>query len=145
MIAGKKGWLYDDIFERVRQLALTDQVVFIGYVEDRDKPSLLSGALAYVFPSLYEGFGLPVLEAMACGTPVLTSNISSLPEVAGDAALLVDPHSTAEIAAGLTQLITNPNLRRQLVEQGYQQLQKFSWQKTAAQVWELLEETANGD
>jgi glycosyltransferase involved in cell wall biosynthesis len=145
VIAGKKGWLYDAIFERVRQLHLTSQVTFTGYVEDQDKPALLSGALAYVFPSLYEGFGLPVLEAMACGTPVLTSNISSLPEVAGDAALLVDPHNTAEIAAGLTQLVTNPNLRRQLVEQGYQQLQKFSWQKTATQVWELLEETANSD
>jgi glycosyltransferase involved in cell wall biosynthesis len=143
VVAGKKGWLYSAIFERVRQLALTDQVIFTGYVEDKDKPALLSGALAYVFPSLYEGFGLPVLEAMACGTPVLTSNISSLPEVAGEAALLVNPHHTAEIAAGLTQLITNPNLRRQLVEQGYQQLQKFSWQKAAAQVFEILEEAAN--
>jgi glycosyltransferase involved in cell wall biosynthesis len=145
VIAGKKGWLYNAIFERVQQLGLTNQVVFTGYVEDRDKPALLSGALAYVFPSLYEGFGLPILEAMACGTPVLTSNISSLPEVAGEAALLIDPHNVDEIAAGLTQLITNPNLRRQLVEQGYQQIQKFSWQKAAMQVFELLEKIANRD
>jgi glycosyltransferase involved in cell wall biosynthesis len=145
VIAGQKGWLYNAIFERVKQLGLTGQVIFTGYVADEDKPALLSGALAYVFPSLYEGFGLPVLEAMACGTPVLTSNISSLPEVAGEAALLVDPHHTAEIAAGLSQLITNPGLRRQLVEQGYQQIQKFSWSKAAAQVFELLEKTAHGD
>jgi glycosyltransferase involved in cell wall biosynthesis len=82
---------------------------------------------------------------MACGTPVLTSNISSLPEVAGEAALLVDPHNTAEIAAGMTQLITNPGLRRQLVERGYQQIQNFSWQKAAGQVFEILERTANDD
>jgi len=145
VIAGKKGWLYNAIFERVRQLGLTNQVMFTGYIEDGDKPALLSGALAYVFPSLYEGFGLPVLEAMACGTPVLTSNISSLPEVAGEAALLVDPHNTADIADGLTQLITNSDLRQQLVAQGYQQIQKFSWQKAAAQVFELLEKTANRD
>jgi len=145
VIAGKKGWLYDTIFERVRQLGLTDRIIFAGYVEAVDKPALLSGALAYIFPSLYEGFGLPVLEAMACGTPVLTSNISSLPEVAGEAALLVDPHSTDEIATGLTQLVTNSDLRRQLVAQGYQQIQKFSWQKAATQVFELLEKTANRD
>jgi glycosyltransferase involved in cell wall biosynthesis len=143
VIAGKKGWLYDTIFEGVQQFNLTEQVIFTGYVEDGDKPALLSGALAYVFPSLYEGFGLPILEAMACGTPVLTSNISSCPEVAGEAALLVDPRNTDEIAAGLTQLITNPELRQQLIEQGYQQLQKFSWQKAAAQVFEIFERAAN--
>jgi len=142
VIAGKKGWLYDAIFERVRQLGLTNQVIFTGYIQDRDKPALLSGALAYVFPSLYEGFGLPVLEAMACGTPVLTSNISSLPEVAGESALLVDPHNTADIAGGLTQLIADSDLRQQLIAQGYQQIQKFSWQKAAAQVFELLEKAA---
>jgi glycosyltransferase involved in cell wall biosynthesis len=145
VIAGKKGWLYDTIFERVQQLNLTNQVIFTGYVEDQDKPALLSGALAYVFPSLYEGFGLPILEAMACGTPVLTSNISSCPEVAGEAALLVDPHNTDEIAAGLTKLITDSNLRRQLVERGYQQIQNFSWYKAATQIFEILEKVANCD
>jgi glycosyltransferase involved in cell wall biosynthesis len=143
VIAGKKGWLYDAIFERVQQLNLTGQIIFTGYVADQNKPALLSGALAYVFPSLYEGFGLPVLEAMACGTPVLTSNISSLPEVAGEAALLVDPHNTGEIVAGLTQLITDVELRQRLVEQGYRQIQNFSWQKAAVQVFEILEKTAN--
>jgi glycosyltransferase involved in cell wall biosynthesis len=142
VIAGKRGWLYNAIFERVQSLGLTERVIFPGYMDDQDKPALLSGALAYVFPSLYEGFGLPVLEAMACGTPVLTSNISSLPEVAGGAALLVEPHHTEEISNGLMQLISNINLRQQLVEQGYQQIQKFSWQKAARQVLEILEKVA---
>lgn len=139
VIAGKKGWMYDTIFERVQQLGVAGRVIFPGYVQDAGKPALLSGALAYVFPSLYEGFGLPVLEAMACGTPVLTSNISSLPEVAGQAALLVDPHDTAAIAHGLAQLIANPGLRQQLIERGYHQIQKFSWQTAAGQVMEILE------
>ncbi len=145
VIAGKRGWLYNDIYKRVQRLGLMERVIFPGYVADEAKPGLLSGALAYVFPSLYEGFGLPVLEAMACGTPVLTSNSSSLPEVAGTAALLVDPHHTDEIAAGLAKLISNANLRRQLVEQGYQQIQTFSWQKTARQVLEILEKIVNSE
>jgi glycosyltransferase involved in cell wall biosynthesis len=145
VIAGKQGWLYNDIFERVQRLELTERVIFPGYVADQDKPALLSGALAYVFPSLYEGFGLPVLEAMACGAPVLTSNCSSLPEVAGEAALLVDPHHTAEIADGMIQLISNADLRRRFVERGYRQIQAFSWPKAAAQVLEILEKAAGSD
>jgi exopolysaccharide biosynthesis WecB/TagA/CpsF family protein len=143
VIAGRQGWLYTDIFERVQHLSLTGRVLFPGYIADADKPALLSGALAYVFPSLYEGFGLPVLEAMACGTPVLTSNCSSLPEVAGRAALLVDPHDTPQIANGLVQLIINPDLRGQLVERGYCQIQQFSWSKAAKQVMEILEGVAS--
>lgn len=142
VIAGQRGWLYDEIFARVEQLGLVGRVIFPGYVADGDKPALLSGALAYVFPSLYEGFGLPVLEAMACGTPVLTSNCSSLPEVAGSAALLIDPRHTGEIAEGLVQLITDPDLRQQLVQRGYRQFRAFSWSQAAAQVWELLEKAA---
>jgi glycosyltransferase involved in cell wall biosynthesis len=145
VIAGKQGWLYNDIFERVQQLGLTGRVIFPGYVADQDKPALLSGALAYVFPSLYEGFGLPVLEAMACGVPVLTSNCSSLPEVAGEAVLLVDPHHTAEIADGLVQLVTNFDFRQQLIQRGYHQIQKFSWKRTAEQVLEILAKTAGHD
>jgi glycosyltransferase involved in cell wall biosynthesis len=145
VIAGKRGWLYNDIFERVQRLGLSDRVIFPGYVADQDKPALLSGALAYVFPSLYEGFGLPVLEAMACGAPVLTSNCSSLPEVAGEAAFLVDPHHTAEIADGLVQLVTNLDLRQQLIRRGYRQTQKFSWKRAAEQVLEILAKTAGRD
>jgi len=139
VIAGQKGWLYREIFAKVQALGLEENVIFPGYVAGQDKPALLSGALAYVFPSLYEGFGLPILEAMACGTPVLTGNVSSLPEVAGEAALLVDPHRPTEIASGLAQLITDSNLRNKLVNRGFQQIQNFSWDKAAAQVLEILE------
>jgi glycosyltransferase involved in cell wall biosynthesis len=142
VIAGKRGWLYNEIEAQIRRLGLEQRVILPGYIDDAAKPGLLSAALAYVFPSLYEGFGLPVLEAMACGTPVLTGNRSSLPEVAGEAALLVDPHNTAEIAEGLVHLISRPDLRRQLVERGYQQIQAFSWDKAATDVLGVLEKAA---
>ncbi len=144
VIAGRRGWLYEEIFARVQQLELESRVIFPGYVAEADKPALLSGALAYLFPSLYEGFGLPVLEAMACGTPVLTSNLSSLPEVAGEAALLVDPHHSAAIAAGLVRLLTEADLRRRLVGRGFRQVERFSWSRAAAQVWQIIEAVAIG-
>ncbi|MCB0194763.1 MAG: glycosyltransferase family 4 protein [Anaerolineae bacterium] len=138
VIAGQKGWLYDEIFARVQHLHLSDRVIFPGFVDDADKPALLSGALAYVFPSLYEGFGLPVLEAMACQTPVLTSTVSSLPEVAGDAALLIDPHSHENIAAGIVRLVNDDALRHDLIKKGLAQLEKFSWDRAAQQILETL-------
>lgn len=138
VIAGSKGWLYDEIFARVQSLGLGGRVIFPGFIAAADKAALLSGALAYVFPSLYEGFGLPVLEAMACGAPVLTSNCSSLPEVAGEAALLVDPHDTAHLTQALSRLVSQPDLRRQLVERGYHQIQGFSWAKAAQQVQDIV-------
>ena len=139
VLAGKEGWLYDDLFQQVRHLGLENQVVIPGYIAAEDKAALISGALALVFPSLYEGFGLPVLEAMACGTPVLTSNVSSMPEVAGQAALLVDPLSVDDIAAGLRRLSTDGNLRHSLVQRGYAQIQGYSWQGAAHQLLEALE------
>ncbi len=144
VLAGKKGWLYEGLFARVEALGLRDRVLFPGYVADDDKAALLSGATALVYPSLYEGFGLPVLEAMACGTPVLTSNVSSLPEVAGDAALLVDPLDTEAIAQGMARLIADAGLRRSLVEKGYTQIRKFSWTNAARQVLQVLESTPSG-
>ncbi|MDM8530669.1 glycosyltransferase family 1 protein [Anaerolineales bacterium HSG25] len=138
VLAGGQGWLYNEIFSRTQQLRLTEQVIFTGYIAEADKATLLSDAVAYLFPSLYEGFGLPVLEAMSCGTPVLTSCTSSLPEVAGDAALLVDPHNTQSIAVGLMALLTNPMLRERLSEHGFQQIQKFSWSTTAKQIWQVF-------
>jgi glycosyltransferase involved in cell wall biosynthesis len=142
VIAGQKGWLYDEIYARVQHLALEDQIIFTGYVSEEVKPVLLSGALAYLYPSLYEGFGLPVLEAMACGTPVLTSTASSLPEVAGEAAVLVDPQRPADIARGIIALISDADLREKLIEQGYRQIRKFSWDRAATQILELLEAMA---
>jgi glycosyltransferase involved in cell wall biosynthesis len=111
-------------------------VHFAGYVADEDLPALLSGALAFVLPSLYEGFGMPVLEAMACGAPVLTSTTSSLPEVAGDAALLVDPEQTAAIADGLAWLATDAALRADLRARG--RATAFTWDRCAAATLEVL-------
>jgi glycosyltransferase involved in cell wall biosynthesis len=144
VLAGKKGWLYDDILDQVRKLGLSDRVVLTGYVPDADLPALLSGALAFVFPSLYEGFGLPLLEAMACGTPVICSNASSLPEVAGDAALLVDPTDTEALAEALAHLLADEGLRRALVERGFRQMQRFSWRRCAEETLHVLEEVGRG-
>jgi glycosyltransferase involved in cell wall biosynthesis len=144
VLAGQKGWLYDDIFAQVRRLRLEDRVLLTGYVPDEDLPALLSGALAFVFPSLYEGFGLPVLEAMACGTPVICSRVSSLPEVAGDAALLVDPHDIDDLAQALAQMVAGDELRRELVARGSRQVARFSWQRCAGQVLDILETVGHG-
>jgi glycosyltransferase involved in cell wall biosynthesis len=140
VLVGQKGWLYDDIFAQVRKLGIADRVILTGYVPDADLPTLLSGALAFVFPSLYEGFGLPVLEAMACGTPVICSNTSSLPEVAGDAALLIDPLDPHELAGAIHRIITDSGLRSLLVARGYEQIQRFSWHRCAQEALRVLEE-----
>jgi glycosyltransferase involved in cell wall biosynthesis len=144
VLAGQKGWLYEEIFARVRKLNLEDSVILTGYVPDADLPALFGGALAFVFPSLYEGFGLPVLEAMACGTPVICSNVSSLPEVGGDAALLVDPLDTKALAEAMHQVSTDEGLRTTLVDRGYQQIKRFSWQRCANQVLQVLEDVGRG-
>ena len=107
VLAGKPGWYSDQLLQQAN-----DRVNFIGYVDAADKNALLSGATAFVFPSLYEGFGFPVLEALACGVPVLCSNTSSLPEVAGDAAVLVNPLEVDDIARGLHEITTNEDLRQ---------------------------------
>jgi glycosyltransferase involved in cell wall biosynthesis len=142
VLAGKKGWLYDDLFARVRRLGLEERVLFPGYVPPEELPALLSGATAFLFPSLYEGFGFPVLEAMACGTPVICSRAASLPEVAGEAALLVDPLDTAGLAEAIRQVVADEDLRRRLVERGHQQVTRFSWSRCARQVLDVLEEVA---
>jgi glycosyltransferase involved in cell wall biosynthesis len=140
VLGGKQGWLHQDILAEVQRLGLGTRVVLPGYVPADDLPALLSGALAFAFPSLYEGFGFPVLEAMACGTPVLCSNASSLPEVAGDAALLADPLDVEALAAGLRRLASDADLRRSLAARGSLQVQRFSWPRAAAAVLELVEE-----
>jgi glycosyltransferase involved in cell wall biosynthesis len=143
VLAGKKGWLYEDLFAQVERLGLAGQVLFPGYVKDADLPALLSGATAFVFPSLYEGFGIPVLEAGACGVPVITSNTSSLPEVAGDAALLVDPHDVDAIAEAMHRLVTDEALRIELSRRGLANVQRFSWEKCARETLALLLEAGN--
>jgi glycosyltransferase involved in cell wall biosynthesis len=138
VIAGKRGWLTEEIERRAAAGGVAGQVVFPGFVADADLPALLSGALAFVFPSLYEGFGMPVLEAMACATPVLTSTTSALPEVAGDAALLVDPHDTEAIAEGIARLLSDAALRERLRERGMQRAAQFTWQRCASETLRVL-------
>ncbi|NTV65366.1 MAG: glycosyltransferase family 4 protein [Oscillochloris sp.] len=142
VIAGVRGWLSEGIARCAIVHGLADRVHFSGYLPDEDLPTLLSGALAFVFPSLYEGFGMPVLEAMACGTPVLTSSTSSLPEVAGDAALLVDPIDTDAIAAGLVRLVSDPALRAELRARGLARAATFTWERCARETLAVLRESA---
>jgi glycosyltransferase involved in cell wall biosynthesis len=144
VIAGKKGWLYESIFKKVEALGLERDVLFLGYVADEDTASLMSGALAFVYPSLYEGFGLPPLEAMACGVPVLTSNRASLPEVVGDAAITVDPLNIDEMAAALERLCTDKKLRKELSLRGLEQAKKFSWETAVLKTMKLYEDLLSG-
>ncbi len=137
VIAGGRGWLQVPIYAAVDELGLRDRVHFIGFAADEDLPALYSAACGFALPSLYEGFGLPVLEAMACGTPALTSNVSSLVEVAGDAALLVDPLSVEDICAALVRLLTDEPLRAALIERGFRQAAQFTWARAAAQLHAL--------
>ncbi len=144
VLAGKQGWLYDSLFERVARAGLDERVVFPGYVPDEDMAALLSAATAFVFPSLYEGFGIPILEAGGCGVPVITSNTSSLPEVAGNAALLVDPHDVDAIADAMYRLVTEPDLAAELRRRGHENVKRFSWEKCARETLAVLESVARG-
>jgi glycosyltransferase involved in cell wall biosynthesis len=133
IIAGGKGWFYESLFARVTQLDLVEDVVFTGYVPGDDLPWWYRSATIFVFPSLFEGFGLPVLEAMACGTPTITSNVSSLPEVAGSAAILVDPHDREGLVSAMEHLLGDADLRRALSAAGIRQASQFPWSRTAAE------------
>jgi glycosyltransferase involved in cell wall biosynthesis len=142
VLVGKRGWQTEKIERRAAELGIAESVHFAGYVSDQDLPAILSGALAFVFPSLHEGFGMPVLEAQACGTPVLASNVSALPEVVGDSGVLVDPYNVAAIANGLVRLASDPNLRDQLREQGLKHAASWTWERTAHQTLTVLEQIA---
>ncbi len=142
VIIGRKGWLYEDILAAPKKYGVADRVKFLENIDDEALNLFYKNALCYVLPSLYEGFGLPVLEAMQRGCPVITSNISSLPEAGGDAALYVDPKDPEDIAAKITKLITNDKLRQELIEKGKKQVAKFSWEKTAKETLAVLEEVA---
>ncbi len=143
VIVGKKGWMFDDILDAPKKFHIEDRVDFLHEVTDEELPSFYKNAEMFVLPSLYEGFGLPVLEAMKYGTPVITSNISSLPEAGGDAALYVDPNDTEDIAAKMQKLLEDAKLREELIKKGYKQAEKFSWEKSAKETLRALEEVAN--
>ncbi len=140
VISGKKGWMYTEIFNKVKQLGLEQKAIFTDYISEDEKTVLLQNAKCFVYPSLYEGFGLPVLEAMAAGCPVITSNISSLPEVAGQAALLVDPTNVAEIGKAIKLILSNNSFANKLREKGLMQARNFSWEKTAKNTLEIYKE-----
>lgn len=139
VLAGKSGWLYDAIYDAPQRFGIERRVHFIGHVPPLDLPALYSAAECFVFPSLFEGFGLPILEAFACGCPVITSNTSSMPEVAGDAALLIDPTSVEGIAGAMQQVVDR-TVRKRLFHRGKLQLKEFSWEKAARQTLAILEE-----
>lgn len=138
-LAGPTDERYTPVLQaQVAQLGITNQVKFLDYIPYSELPKIINQAIALVFPSLWEGFGLPVLEAMACGTPVITSNLSSLPEVAGDAAILINPHNTEEITEAMQVIATDLGLRSRLSSQGITHSQKFSWEKTGKATAEVL-------
>lgn len=140
VIVGRKLWLADDIFAEVRRQFWKDDVILTGYVNDEDLPKLYRQATAFVYPSLFEGFGLPPVEAMACGTPVVTSNNSSLPEVTGEAALLIDPLSQDSIESALLEITRDQILRTRLKEKGIEQAKRFTWQGAAEKTLQLYRE-----
>lgn len=142
VIGGGKGWMYEDMLSLVARYGLEKKVHFPGYVDDRDLPALYSLATVFAFPSWYEGFGIPVLEAMACGTPVVAADNSSLPEVVGDAGLMVDAGDVEGLAGALAQLLTDGSLRAQLAPAGKAQARRFRWDAAAQQlldVYKLLD------
>lgn len=142
VMAGKPGWMYDDVYATVHELGLQEEVIFTGYVPDADLPALYSAAELFVYPSLCEGLGRPVLEAMACGTPALASNTSAFPEVLGDAAVLVDPTKVEEIARGMRELLFHPELRAQFRGLGFERVRQFTWEEMARRILRVYEEVA---
>jgi len=139
VIVGKKGWSFEEILAAPKKFGVEDKVLFLDSVSDEELPFFYKNALCFVLPSLYEGFGLPILEAMQYGCPVATSNVSSLPEAGGDAALYFDPENVEDIKKNLESIIQNPELRERLIKKGYEQVKKFSWEKTASQTLSVLE------
>jgi len=133
VLAGGHGWLFDDSW-----VEDVDNIILTGYIDEADKSTLLQGSIALVFPTLYEGFGFPVIEAMHCGTPVIASTTSSLPELVGEAGLLVNPEDINAIANAMTQYSTDKGLRQKMIQAGYQQAKQFTWDKTALDTLQIL-------
>jgi glycosyltransferase involved in cell wall biosynthesis len=140
VLAGGRGWQFESIFRLVLELGLQDRVHFPGFVPGSEQALWYSAAEIFAFPSLYEGFGLPLLEAMACGTPVVASNSASLPEVVGNAGLIVEPSAVGQLAAALRQLIEEPDLRANLRTAGLERASTFSWRRTAEATVQLYHE-----
>ncbi|MGN0676726.1 MAG: glycosyltransferase family 4 protein [Ruminococcus sp.] len=140
VLAGGKGWLYDNIYAKAEKLGIEKKVIFTKYIPSEDINALMCGAVAFVFPSIYEGFGMPPLEAMACGVPVLTSGEASLPEVTGNSAVIVDAYSVNSIAEGLDRIYSDRNLRERLSREGRERAEKFTWEKSAEILYKVYRE-----
>lgn len=139
VLAGKCAWLYGETLRTIKELEDNNSVILTGYVPDADLPALYSGALCFVYPSYFEGFGLPPLEAMRCGTPVIVGNRTSLPEVVGNAGLLIDPFDVGQIASAIKKLINDSDLRSLLRVKGLERAKQFDWKKTARQTLAVYE------
>jgi glycosyltransferase involved in cell wall biosynthesis len=144
IIGGGKGWLYDEIFAKAEQLNLGDRVRFVGYVPGEDLPLWYAAATVFTMPSLYEGFGMPLLEAMCCGTPVITTTSSSLPEVVGDAGITVPPTDATALGEAILRVLNDADLRAEMRERGFRQAQRFSWRTTAEQTLQAYRDAAAG-
>ena len=142
IIVGGKGWGEDDINSVVKQLDIEKYVQILGYLSDKELTSVYQEASMLIMPSLYEGFGLPLLEAMSVGVPVVTSNTSSMPEIVGDAAVLVDPYNVDSIKKGIEKVLTDSKLRSKLSDAGYEQSKLFSWEKAAKETLLAFEEAS---
>lgn len=137
VLAGSPGWGYESVLRGVMSSSIRDRIILTGYVDSRDLCALYSASSLFVYPSLYEGFGLPVLEAMACGIPVITSNVSSLPEIAGGACVLVDPRSPGDLMRAMRRVLAEEHVRKMLSEQGILRARAFSWERTARKTHEV--------
>jgi glycosyltransferase involved in cell wall biosynthesis len=144
VVAGGKGWENESFYQLLKKLNIDNSLILTGYIPEGDLPGLYQGAEVFVYPSFYEGFGLPVLEAMASGTPVITSNTSSLPEVAGDAAVLINPTEIFDLYEAMEAVVTKPSLREELKGKGLEQSKKFSWEKTAQQTLQVYHNVVHG-
>jgi glycosyltransferase involved in cell wall biosynthesis len=145
VLVGKCAWLYDETLRTIKELEVSESVILTGYVRESDLPALYSGALCFVYPSYFEGFGLPPLEAMKCGAPVIVGNKTSLPEVVGDAGVLIDPFDVDEMASAIQRVITDSNLRAQLRVKGLERAKLFDWQETARQTLSVYKKAAGMD
>lgn len=141
VIAGKKGWLYQEIFNRVKALNLTNDVIFTDYISDNQLMSLYQNAFCFILPSFYEGFGIPILEAMSFGCPVICSFTSSLPEIGGDTCLYFDPSDANDLVEKMKILKENKNLRKELIKKGKERVKLFSWEKCAKETLDILKVT----
>ena len=144
VIAGAWGWRAEPIKKVSQEAKYKDDILFLGYVSPKDKTALCNLASLFVYPSFYEGFGFPPLEAAACGVPVVTSSVSSLPEVVGSSALLINPFKPQEIAQAMAQILLNPSLADKLRLAGLKQAQKFSWPEAARQYLKLFAQVGEG-